>query len=171
MSPMILTSVVCVASLHHAQLNRLHVPLKNDLIARLQTDDPSFPCSDVYETLFSSSSSAHPHRTSHLQSDLHFEKELDPELGFGVEEIVGASLFASWFGGRRAWMASRLARWWSAKFLRQQQHPAMMTMGEIMSICPHHAILANKIFCACGSAHTLQRSIKLVWKEHHRSQV
>ncbi|SPO26883.1 uncharacterized protein UTRI_10346_B [Ustilago trichophora] len=132
MSPMILTSVVCVASLHHAQLNRLHTPLKNDLIARLQTDDPSFPCSDVYETLFSSSA----HRSSHLQSNLHFEKELDPELGIGVEEIVGASLFASWFGGRRAWMASRLARWWSAKFLRQQQHPAMMTMGEIMSILP-----------------------------------
>ena len=132
MSPMILTSVVCVASLHHAQLNRLHTPLKNDLIARLQTDDPSFPCSDVYETLFSSSA----HRNSHLQSNLHFEKELDPELGIGVEEIVGASLFASWFGGRRAWMASRLARWWSAKFLRQQQHPAMMTMGEIMSILP-----------------------------------
>ncbi len=125
--PMILTSVVCVASLHHAQLNRLHVPLKNDLIARLQTDDPSYPCSDVYETLCSSSST-HPHRTSHLQSDLHFEKELDPDLGIGVEEIVVASLFASWFGGRRAWMASRLARWWSAKFLRQQQHPAMMTM-------------------------------------------
>lgn len=53
-----------------------------------------------------------------------------------MEEIVGASLFASWFGGKRAWMASRLARWWSAKFLRQQQHPAMMTMGEIMSILP-----------------------------------
>ncbi|GAC94391.1 potential transcription factor [Pseudozyma hubeiensis SY62] len=132
MSPMILTSVVCVASLHHAQLNRLHAPLKNDLIARLQTDDPSFPCSDVYETLFSSSA----YRSSHLQSNLHFEKELDPELGIGVEEIVGASLFASWFGGKRAWMASRLARWWSAKFLRQQQHPAMMTMGEIMSILP-----------------------------------
>ncbi|SJX62691.1 uncharacterized protein SRS1_16588 [Sporisorium reilianum f. sp. reilianum] len=133
MSPMILTSVVCVASLHHAQLNRLHVPLKRDLIARLQTDDPSFPCSDVYETLFSSSSAS---RSSHLQSNVHFEKELDPELGIGVEEIVGASLFAAWFGGKRAWMASRLARWWSAKFLRQQQHPAMMTMGEIMSILP-----------------------------------
>ncbi|CDW97069.1 hypothetical protein, partial [Sporisorium scitamineum] len=75
MSPMILTSVVCVASLHHAQLNRLHVPLKRDLIARLQTDDPSFPCSDVYETLFSSSSA---YRSSYLQSNLHFEKELDP---------------------------------------------------------------------------------------------
>lgn len=132
MSPMILSSVVCIASLHHAQLNRLHAPLKNDLIARLQTDDPSFPCSDVYETLFSSSA----YRSSHLQSNFHFEKELDPELGIGVEEIVGASLFASWFGGKRAWMASRLARWWSAKFLRQQQHPAMMTMGEIMSILP-----------------------------------
>lgn len=133
MSPMILTSVVCIASLHHAQLSRLHAPLKKDLIARLQTDDPSFPCSDVYETLFSSAS----YRSSrHLQSNLHFEKELDPELGIGVEEIVGASLFASWFGGRRAWMASRLARWWSAKFLRQQQSPAMMTMGEIMSILP-----------------------------------
>lgn len=132
MSPMILASVVAVASLHHAQLNRLHRGLKGDLIARLQTDDPSFPCSNVYETLFSSSA----HRSSHLQSNLHFEKELDPELGIGVEEIVGASLFASWFGGKRAWMASRLVRWWSAKFLRQQQHPAMMTMGEIMSILP-----------------------------------
>lgn len=132
MSPMILASVMTVASLHHAQLNRLHTPLKNDLIARFQTEDPSFPASDVYETLFSTTHN----RSSHLQSNLHFEKELDPELGIGVEEIVGASLFASWFGGRRAWMASRLARWWSAKFLRQQQHPAMMTMGEIMSILP-----------------------------------
>ncbi|PWY97100.1 hypothetical protein BCV70DRAFT_203180 [Testicularia cyperi] len=132
MSPMILASVVSIASLHHAQLNRLHGPLKGDLIARLQTDDHSFPCSDVYETLFSSSLSGN----SKLQSNLQFEKELDPELGIGVEEIVGASLFACWFGGKRAWMASRLARWWSAKFLRQQQHPAMMTMGEIMSILP-----------------------------------
>lgn len=119
MTPLIISSIAMVASLHEASSRQYHGVLKGDVLSQLPTE-----------------------------TDLTEEHSLDPELGIGVEEITAACIASSWLGGDEAWKLARTARWWALAYLRHYElnmtpgpfggvgQGRSVTLGEALTILP-----------------------------------
>ncbi|CAO1639049.1 unnamed protein product [Sympodiomycopsis kandeliae] len=114
MTPLIISAISMVSSLHEQGSRQHHAILKADVKAAIPEDG-------LYEG-----------------------KDLDPELGIGVEEITAVCIASSWLGGDEAYSLARLARWWSLAYLKQfdSQHHSnadgtrSVTLGEALTILP-----------------------------------
>jgi hypothetical protein len=110
MTPLIISSILMVASLHDPYSRHSHAALKQDCLASIKPEQEvtaSFP--------------------------------LDPELGIGVEEITGACIASIWLGGETGWRISRVARWWAIAYLRlfeESRARRNVTLGECLTILP-----------------------------------
>lgn len=109
MTPLIISSLLMVASAHEPSSTHFYSPLLAEVLSAIKPDE------EVTE-----------------------DKSLDPELGIGVEEITGACLAASWMGGEVAWRVSRIARWWALRYLSHFDvpQPRSVTLGECLQILP-----------------------------------
>lgn len=116
MTPLIVSAILSVASLHDPVLRTLHTELKTDCISQL---DPNH---DV---------------------DEFANRHLDPELGVGVEEITSACIAAAWLGGEVSWHFSRVARWWSVDYLRHFEVREQPTQHESWSVHPPFRLIDN----------------------------
>lgn len=108
MTPIIISAVLMVASLHDPNARQLHPSIKNDCLTHIG-----------------------PHQ------DVHADLPLDPELGIGVEEITGACIASSWLGGELGWKIARVSRWWAIGYLKHFELPDRnVTVGECLTILP-----------------------------------
>ncbi|KDN43201.1 hypothetical protein K437DRAFT_154048 [Tilletiaria anomala UBC 951] len=109
MTPVIIASILGVASLHNSSAAKYFEGLKAYMISAVKPEEAA---------------------------SLAVDQELDPEMGIGVEEITGACVFASWIGGELGWQMSRVARWWTLAYLRLFSRRNEATLGEALSILP-----------------------------------
>lgn len=116
MTPLIVSAILSVASLHDPVLRTLHTELKTDCISQL---DPNHDVDDFAN------------------------RHLDPELGVGVEEITSACIAAAWLGGEVSWHFSRVARWWSVDYLRHFEVREQPTQHESWSVHPPFRLIDN----------------------------
>lgn len=109
MTPLIISGLLAVASLHSGNYTNLFEGLKADIVTAIKPDQAM---------------------------QLTPDQELDPEIGIGVEEITGACLFATWLGGELGWQIARVARWWTLAYLRLFSRRNEATLGEALTILP-----------------------------------
>lgn len=109
MTPLIISSLLMVASAHEPSSTHFYSPLLAEVLSSVKPEE------EVSE-----------------------EKPLDPELGIGVEEITGACIAASWMGGENGWKIARVARWWAIGYLSNFDlpNPRSVTLGECLQILP-----------------------------------
>lgn len=108
MTPIIISAILMVASLHEPYSRHLYSSLRNDCLSHIRPDQ-----------------------------EIHAELSLDPELGIGVEEITGACVASSWLGGELGWRIARIARWWTVGYLKHFELPdRSLTVGECLTILP-----------------------------------
>ncbi|KAN0059757.1 hypothetical protein ACQY0O_008330 [Thecaphora frezii] len=107
MTPLIIASILTVASMHEPSTRHLHDRLRHEAFAALNVDQ-----------------------------EITRDSVLDPELGIGVEEITGACIAACWLGGRAAFKVARIARWWAVSYLKHFEVRSAQTLGEWMTILP-----------------------------------
>lgn len=117
MTPLIISAISMASSLHEPSSRHHHAILKADVKAALPDDE-------LYES-----------------------RDLDPELGIGVEEITAVCIASSWLGGEEAYRLARLARWWALAYLKQFDSDSQgttdsdgtgrsVTLGEALTILP-----------------------------------
>ncbi|PWN52863.1 hypothetical protein IE53DRAFT_244900 [Violaceomyces palustris] len=107
MTPLIIASLLMVASLHEPSSRHLHDRFRHEAFASLN-----------------------------IEQEVNRDNALDPELGIGVEEITGACIAACWLGGETAWKIARIARWWAVAYLKHFEVRSAQTLGEWMTILP-----------------------------------
>lgn len=108
MTPIIISSILMVASLHEPYSRQYYGTLKNDCLGLIRPDQ-----------------------------EVHAELPLDPELGIGVEEITGACIASAWLGGEVGWKMARVSRWWTIGYLKHFELPDRnLTVGECLTILP-----------------------------------
>ncbi|UZJ57239.1 hypothetical protein CBS101457_006559 [Exobasidium rhododendri] len=108
LTPVIISSILMVAALYDPQSRQHHQALKYDCMASIKPEQ-----------------------------DVNAAQSLDPELGIGVEEIIGACIASIWLGGETGWRISRVAQWWATEYLKHFEIPSRnVTLGECLTILP-----------------------------------
>ncbi|CAO1614530.1 unnamed protein product [Parajaminaea phylloscopi] len=122
MTPLIISAIAMVSSLHEPSCRQYHGLLKADVLA-------SIPDHELVEG-----------------------RPLDPELGIGVEEITAACIASAWLGGSEAYVLARLARWWTLEYLRHYDLNTpgpygnrTLTLGEALTILPPYRSIEHSV--------------------------
>lgn len=119
MTPVIISSLLMVSTLFDPSSRQYHTALRQDCLASIKPEQ-----------------------------EVTAVSPLDPELGIGVEEIVGACLASTWLGGDLAWRIARVVRWWAIGYLQHFEIPSRnVTLGECLTILPpfRHIDLIEKL--------------------------
>ncbi|EST07681.2 hypothetical protein PSEUBRA_002776 [Kalmanozyma brasiliensis GHG001] len=109
LTPVILSAIACVASLHSpsSDLRARQLQLRADILDRTLPYAPTTA-----------------------------EDDFNPESGIGTEEVVGACIWSAYDGSEDAWKVARAARWWSEKYSYETGPHAGLTVGEMVAILP-----------------------------------
>uniref|UniRef100_V5EBB1 Uncharacterized protein n=1 Tax=Kalmanozyma brasiliensis (strain GHG001) TaxID=1365824 RepID=V5EBB1_KALBG len=120
LTPVILSAIACVASLHSpsSDLRARQLQLRADILDRTLPYAPTTA-----------------------------EDDFNPESGIGTEEVVGACIWSAYDGSEDAWKVARAARWWSEKYSYETGPHAGLTVGEMVAILPpvRHVSIHDRI--------------------------